>query len=795
MRARATWWLVPTLGCSTLAPEPTPQECRDDTDCTVAGEVCAPDTNVCVPGEKLPPVADLAFDLQELEGAQVVFRAEVGGCDAETGFTAANKELTITRNQLQQTFELSVFVRTPVDPTMPTLDDLMVGEIELSQLSRLGRSPTTTPRIDYPTTDGADMPTLLPTTVRWPRYHPYDAMPAALAGGGFVQWRSLPAAAAPLLAMIVPPVGDAANACERDDQCGPAPNFCIPTLGQCSLIGNPRFALGVQYADDCSRVLKGRLELVDPETLTPVVDGSGNPLGAAGASIRIRHADTDGAPRLGVFALGGEAPEQREPQCSSDAQCIAGEQFCDPVSEQCLMALAGRSADGGTIVTDSVGAFEAPVYTYCEREGNVGLVRSFTMTAAPGGPVASVNYEFDVQFPPISMGQPKPEVTLRDLCVPSWGAAQQVGLALAGEPVTLLGSGEGAFRCCDIGCLPRTPEDAMAMPEPTQLDTCDGRSSSGAVPSATVEAQLVLDAQAQDAWAQAGCLTPQVGPGGVVGGLRQSVECSGALGSDATCLVPDLAAGKDGGARQYSVRIESPVGSLLGSLATDMAVDPQTASAPVDFALPRRVLVRGRVVLDEATCAELAPADGDCGSEGAVVLAERLRMPAETAQNVPGPYYHEVQTFYDPVASRRGGYVLPLDPGVWVVTALPLPGSQGGPADIAVLDLRDGKDVQREFVLDSGVLVTLNVAGFDRSVQVLPLDRGSWRDLVHPGRVDDPAPNLDLNAIGECLSPASDPPQACRIRRLVAAAGVSASQIGQVRFAARSDPGAGSCPN
>lgn len=787
-------WLL--AGCSTLAPEPSPQECRNDADCSVAGEVCAPDTNVCVPGEQLPPVADLGFDVQELVGAQVVFRAEVGGCDAETGFTSANKELTIERNHLQQSFELSVYTRVPDEPGMPTLDDVMVGEVQLSQASRFGRATTTTPRIDYPTTDGTEMPSLLPTVIRWPRYHPYDAMPTALGGGGFVQWRSLPEAAAPLYAMIVPPtVGD--TPCAADDACGPAPNFCVPGLKQCTLIGNPRFAYAVQYDDDCSRNLQGRVRLIDPVSLVTIVDGNGNPAGVDGVAIRVRHADTEDAPRLGVFALGDTPATDRAPACSSDAECIAGEQFCDEDTQQCQLALAGRAADSGTVVTDSVGAWATPVYTYCEGTGNVGLVRSFTLTAAPQGPVAAMSYTADLQFNPITAGQPKPTGNVRDLCVPTWGTAQQVTIDLAADPITLVGSGDAAYRCCDIGCLPRTPEDAAAMPGPTQASSCDGRTSAGAVPSAIVEAPLVLDADARTRWDEAGCLVPQPADGDVVGALRQAIECAGSSSSDGTCTVPNLAAGPDGGARPYSLRIESPVGSLFGSFASEMSVDAQTGDAPVRFDLPRRVLVRGRVVLDADTCTDVAPPDRDCGSEGAVVIAERLRMPGESAASVPGPYYHEVQTFYDPVGHRRGGYVLPLDPGVWLVTALPQSGSQGGPAPIEVLDLRDGGDRSHDFELGTGVLVTLNVSGFDRTAQVVPLDRGSWRDLPHPGRLDatDPAATrVDLNAIGECLAAASEVPQACRIRRLVAGASIGASQIGQVRFIARADPAAGVCP-
>ena len=65
-RARRWSSLVFVGGCSTLAPLPTPQECEGDDDCPIEGEVCAPDTRVCVPQGDLPPRADLGFDIQEV---------------------------------------------------------------------------------------------------------------------------------------------------------------------------------------------------------------------------------------------------------------------------------------------------------------------------------------------------------------------------------------------------------------------------------------------------------------------------------------------------------------------------------------------------------------------------------------------------------------------------------------------------------------------------------------------------------------------------------------------------------
>lgn len=783
--------LVVTPACSTLAPLPTPVECESDEDCPNDGELCAPDTRVCVPVGNLPPRADLGFDIQELAGGQVLFRAEIGGCDRE--IEASQSRLALRGREVEQTFELAVFARTPEDPAVPVVDDLLPAAIELSQPSRLGRAPLAPPRLDYPALDeSADVVTVLPTTARWPRYHPYDAMPPALKDGGFVLWRTLPVDGAPVLQMFVPPKTKDLD-CTDDSQCCRDPlectadevNFCLPGVGQCTAIGNPRFAFNFKYDDRCSRELAGDVVVIDGETLeTRGVLG--------GVPLTVRHADTPAMDRLGVHAIDAIAPADRPAQCSSDDDCIAGEQLCDPDTDQCVLAIAGRIADGGTATVED-GSFVTKVYTYCEAEGNVGLVRSFTVSAAPSGPLAALSYTFDASIGPLGAGDQKPIARVpKRLCVPDWGEPVPLSLQLVGDAIPLVGGDDG-YVCCDVGCLPASALDAAGS-EPTQLSECDGRTSAGAVPTVTVSATLTLDAAGRDAWDEADCVPPDTDALGVVGGIRRSTECSDP-GADATCVVPNLAAGADGSPREYELRLQSPVGSLFRSVTTTVEV---TDATPQEIMLERRVLVRGRVLLDADGCQAAATVDGDCGSEGALVRAERLRMPGETANDVVGPYFHEVPTFYDPIALTQGGYVLPLDPGVYLITALPLSGSRGGPAEIAILDLREGVDLERDLVLSTGVLVTLDLTGFDPRAQILPIDRGSWRNLIHPGRAEDPdeaVRTVDLNAIGECLQPADEVPQACRIRRLISGSSLSASQVGQVRFTARADPDAGSCPN
>jgi hypothetical protein len=160
-------------------------------------------------------------------------------------------------------------------------------------------------------------------------------------------------------------------------------------------------------------------------------------------------------------------------------------------------------------------------------------------------------------------------------------------------------------------------------------------------------------------------------------------------------------------------------------------------------------------------------------------------MADEDPADVVGPFFHQVPTFFDPIANLPGAYVLPLDPGgVYLVTALPAAGSPGGPAKFETIDLReDFADLQLDFDLPEGVLVTLEVGSFDRAAEFTPIDRGSWiGDIDHPGR---PGEKVDLNRIGECLTPPSEGPLACKIRRLIPGASLTASQVGQLRFTAR----------
>lgn len=806
MNARAALVVAALLaGCSTLEPIPKPEECTSDKDCDrTVGEVCAPDSKLCVRGDAVPPRGVLGFDIQEIQGTKVVFRVEVAGCDREVKTTgvSANNELTISRIELEQTFELSAYAKAPPPEGVPvTVDDLVAGEFVLSQPSRFALGTSASRRVSYPTLDTEIGEVVLPTQIRWARYHPEDALPRALADGGFVLWQTLPQDGAPLYQMLAPPLVLETRPCEDDTDCckvkdtcdDPAPNYCHAS-GFCTAIRDPHWEFAYQYESRCSRELAGQVREISADyASTKDVEG---------ATVALRYRDTPGDPRLGVYAIARAAPGDRTSQCTGDDECVAGEQFCDPDGNgQCMLALAGRPADVGTTFEGS--AFTTEVYTYCERDpANQPVFRSFTASVTVPGPPPPITYAFTTQFPPPPGGQePSPGLVDQPLCVLDPGPSIDASFALDGEPITLTGTGSEAWTCCDVGCLPATEDafkDAVAMGgamPPTPPQTCTGATVAGGVATAAISAGIELSPDDAAQWIATGCALPEVADDGTIATLRPAVQCTDDV--EATCSAAGVALAADGSPRTYALRVETPPGSLVGSIRRQVVVDGASGSFATTVELPRRVRVSGRVRLDDATCERVGAEDAGCGAEAAVVLAERLRMPGESAQNVAGPYFHEVDSFFDPVTLQRGRYILPLDPGVYVVTALPASGAQGGPADVRIVDVRDGVDTSLDLVLRQGILVTLNMCAgkdpstcFDRRTQVIPLDRGTWVGLEHPGR---PGESIDLNAIGECLTPPVEGDQACKIRRLIPGASLSAGQVGQLRFTARSSTTGASC--
>lgn len=789
-RARILPLAVLAAACSTLAPKPPAVECSVDADCSDDGSLVC-ESGVCRDGSGVPPYAYIGLDLQELVGGQAQFRAEIAGCDDEVVDSDDNsiRVLSVPRREVAQRLRLATFAAAvEAGQSAP----LLPSTFTLSQGSRFARDPLRR-QVTYDLPEESEDPTI---EVVWPRYALGDDLPSFLQDGGYLVWQVQPLAAedatpqALRYQLLAPPVTLPEEVpCEEDLDCcqeeDPSAcdaedfrNACVTELGQCRNPFDDTVTYTYTYVDECNRPLSGQVVAVDTQlnTVGPV----------PGASVTIRHADPQRGDRLGLPALDTVAIAERDPQCEGDAECPDGLQ-CNAETEQCELPLAGLTAWTGTVSSEAEdGLVDARVFTYCIAGDGTNVDRDFTVTITPpeelGAP--SVTLRTQVKFDPYFAGQKPPAEFSGDLCIPTLGAPRDISLSLSGEPRKLL---EG-YTCCDIDCLPRTAEDAESRP-PEARAQCGG-ASSGSSATFRVETSLVLEPDVLDAWngPDSSCVPIVADDDGTVGVLRRTGAC-GSLDEETGVVLPQCELNLPGGetpgeGRPYALRIETPVGSVAGSTDVTLIVDTQAGTTVETVALPDRVLVRGRVVV--GGCSREDQTDGDCGSPGAQVLAERLRMEGESVANTPGPYYHQVRTFHDPTASageRDGAFILPLDAGgVWVVTALPDSGTDGGPALFQILDLRDGTPEPLRLELEPGILVTVDVSSFDRRAQMIPLDTGSWvfdPDLLHPGR----GGLLDLGAPGECLS--TEPALGCRIRRLVGGSALPPSQLGQVRFTTR----------
>ncbi|MEX1369098.1 MAG: hypothetical protein AB1Z98_38580 [Nannocystaceae bacterium] len=783
--------LLALLGCSSAAEPPATEECKADAECP-EGFVCAIDQGRCLPGNEAAPRAHLGFDVRERAAGEIRFRVEVDGCDCAIEEAENIRELSLRRGRVSQVLQLGA--STTDDPTVP-----LPTRFEITQPSRFGQVPSPQRSLtSYPPTEAEPTEELPTSPVRWSRYHLLDPKPPR----ELILWSIEPDSELNLglrYQGLRPPRTDADKTCELDTDCceplgdcDPFPNYCDPGSGQCTAIGSPEWIYKYPYQPACSRGFEGDVVTFDP---TAEIGQQQTPL--LGASVRVRYADTT-TERFGIPAFSEIPLSERPPQCSDDSECDPLDEFCDPVSQQCFLSLSGLPADKGSNAEN--GTFRTYVYTYCDDEPTGSQQRRFGVTITPPSPQPdmpvpapqpSVDVLVDANFFPGPGGS-----VLRvgeRFCVPDWGEPVSLELEASGQPRTLTtGAGpDQGYTCCDLGCLPATAEDLeMAAGPPPAAEACDVRTSSGATASVQVTSYFVFGLQDEDAWMQADCAQPVTDELDRAGALERLADCST---PDAPCRVDGVARGTAEQPRRYEVRVESPVGSVLASGDFVLQLDDQEPPLQ-SLTLAPRVLVTGVVDVDSTICARRDPSE-DCAAREAVVIAERLRLPGELTTPPPGPYLHSVSTFYDPVAQRDGAFVLPLDPGgVYVVTALPTAGAEGGPASFAVLDLRTSAAeplAPLRLVLEDGVVVTLNLENFDQRTSVVPVDRGSYlvegNRLLHPSPLD-PAEDgfVDLNRIGECWTPEDEGPQGCKIRRLIPpGSDLARSQVGLVRFTAR----------
>ncbi|MEM6295248.1 MAG: hypothetical protein AAGA54_28510 [Myxococcota bacterium] len=786
--------------CSSLAPKPPEVECTGVDDVAECGEGFACESGICRDASNRPPIAHIGFDVQEVASGQAQFRVEFAGCDQEVESTGnAIKVLSLPRAQVARRLFLGVFDPDDTQGTPQPLD----ATFTLSQPSRFNREGLRR-QVTYALGEEAELDTL---EVTWPRYFADNSLPSFLGADGYLLWQTQPApvddapAAALRYQLVAPPVvledvqarscSDDRDCCE-DEGCDAEDviNACIPSQGQCRSAFDDLVTYTYNYERACDRQIRG--------TVVAVQDDLETARALPGSSVTVRHADAPADTPLSLARL--EEPVADPPsQCDDDEDCVEG-LVCNRDTEQCELPLAGLTAWSGTVPAEpdpgAEGLFDARTFTYCAGQPTgEPLTRSFDVTVTPpeDEDLPTVVLRADVVFDPVQAGQTPPANFPKNLCVPEVGPSQALTLRLDGPARTLI----DAYTCCDVDCLPRTEDDASG--EPPEPRTACGGAGSGTAPTYRVETPLQLAPELIAAWnaEDSPCLQFGFLDDGSVGFLRRSATCEtlDASGTAQPQCDLSLPAPADATARTYAVRIETPTGSVLGSLDTSIEVSLADGPLDVGLDLPPRTIVQGRVRLGDDVCDPLSEQDADCGSPGAQVLAERLRMSTETTDNTPGPYFHQVATYLDPTASvggRDGAYALPLDPGVWVITALPDAGTPGGPAAFQILDLREGPETfDVDLTLQEGTLVTLDVQSFDRRAQVIPLDIGSWFDseLVHPDRVDETgqARLVDLGARGECLAREGDSLAAtgCRIRRLIGGTALPPTQVGQVRFTAR----------
>jgi hypothetical protein len=433
--------------------------------------------------------------------------------------------------------------------------------------------------------------------------------------------------------------------------------------------------------------------------------------------------------------------------CIEPEDCLPGWACND--AGTCGLDLTGVSAGSSASIEDPPGALApAFLHTYCE--GIVApvepLVRQFRVSVTPpeSSGLPNVIYSLAQAF----LDPPQPgtltEVNIQDidggqsLCLPDWQPPQTINFSISGTPVALATTDLGVYACCSTECLPSAETEGGPTPPPN-IDSCTGFDNTR-FETRWYNPDLVT-------WAVAKCIPTAAYSDGSSGGVVRNVsECA-----DEGCSV-QLSPGKvDEVSRLYTVSIVQPVGSVFRSQSFPVQITPETTSLE-PFELEPRVLLRGSI----------ACVGTDCSAENAVFAAERLRSDTD-GNDLPGPFYFQARV------DATGAFVLPIDPGRYVVTAYPAIGQAGGPAPFAVLDLREGSPMLTEvdgvltaqlsapLELDEGVLVRVQLRDFDLSTRVTPLDTGSWAF-----QANFPA-DVDLNAALTCHGSSS---RGCVIRRI-----------------------------
>lgn len=721
-------------GCSTIADEPLP-ECVLDQDC---GEnlVCSvAQGNICVPKVQ-PPLPNLAFDIREDDD----FRIEMRACDPEVILEPGGTELRVrSRDRLARTFEFALALERDVEGCELCEAGSICDAATLTCTStdegqlQLGQQS----RLGLAALASPTEDYLIPVDPPLPEGELPDpvslAWPLYTAEEPAAHWATQ---------LDIRPIAELRGVVRRVIADEVEGAFELTTTQRChrGLFGNA----GAVRRFNGDAVIGATIEFIHDEPI------------AASSTV-----------------IGPATP------CSAPEDCPLGWACGD--AGTCALDLTNVSAGITTSVDNPLGGFPpAWMYTYCEgieAPADDPLIRELYVRVSPlqetGLP--QVVYRIDQPFgdpaSPDASRQVPFDPTL-SLCLPPWEPPHPINFSVVGEPIELAENELGVYRCCSTDCLPTQTVEAEPTPPPS-VETCSNFdrvlfSSSWFLDDAT-------------AWGINACAQPTLNSEGANGRYVREVKAESCV--DPLACTVELTHGEAGEVeRLYEVELVSPVGSVFRSRRFDLAVEADTSELPT-FELEPRVQLRGQIV-----CA--ADSGDDCSSANAVIAAERLRVATDEPDPL-GPFYFQGRS------DALGNFVLPVEPGVYVITGYPAVGQPGGPAPFQIVDLRS-ESAQVELVdavpharlaapieLDEGVLVRAFLRDFDVTTGVAPLDIGSWTS-------DPEFASFDLNSPETCYNAAAR--RGCVIRRLQPTdATISLLLSRRFQFTARTG-GATACP-
>lgn len=721
--------------CSTIADDPLP-ECEVDSDC---GEnlVCSvAQGNICVPKVQ-PPLPNLAFDIREND-----FRIELRACDPEVGLEPGGTELRVrARDRVARELSFSLS---------------LAREVEGCELCEAGST--------------CDAQTLTCTAIGEGSLQLSQSSRLGLAPlGSPSEAYTIPVDPPLPEGELPPPVAlDWPLYTSTEAAAHWATQLDITPLPETELALVRRVVadavegeLALQSELRCHRGLNGGEGAVRRFEGDVVV----------GATLEFFY---DEAIAATSTILGPASP------CSDDDACPLGYACSD--ANTCALDLTNVPAGSTVSRAMPPGSFApAWIYTYCDgidSPGDDPIVRELYVRVTPTQDTGlpQVVYRIDQPFPdPVSLDASRWQLfdPTSSFCLPPWQPPHPLTFSVVGDPIELAENELGVYRCCSTDCLPTQGPETDPTPPPS-VTSCSNFervlfSSSWFLEDATL-------------WGLNACVQPSTNSDGANGRYVREVKAEDCV--DPLACTVELTHGElDETERLYAVELTSPVGSVFRSSRFDLAVEADTAEFPT-FELEPRVQLRGQIVCK-------AGSEGDCSSANAVIAAERLRVDTDEPDPV-GPFYFQGRS------DALGNFVLPVEPGVYVVTAYPAVDQPGGPAPFQLLDLRSESALvelvagvphallAKPIELDEGVLVRAFLRDFATTTGVVPLDVGSW--------TSNPAfTNFDLNAPETCYNASTR--RGCVIRRLRPTdTTISLLLSRRFQFTARTG-GATSCPS